>query len=193
MDQNKSKEHRASSTLNSIWDMACIVRVSGQTPVSQLSVLWIEVDEHGWRYTYIDDILGKRNVSYIVQCQNKCCTMNSMVFTWWLLSFWIHFFATQTPLCLMHIISLTVCKTHTIHRTTFILILIDIENIPLSENIIIIRLSFTHVPPASSEVWTVCSQGSATSLWSWVYIWTQTWMTHAEARQGGMYGTLVHC
>ncbi len=42
---------------------------------------------------------------------------------------------------------LQACKNHTIHRTMFVLVLNDAENIPLSENIIVICVSFTRIPP----------------------------------------------
>ncbi len=45
-------------------------------------------------------------------------------------------------------IFLPVCKNNNIHCTTFILTFNDAENIPLSKNIIIVRVSFTHVPQA---------------------------------------------
>ncbi len=65
--------------------------------------------------------------------------------------FQIYFFATRTTFYLACIISLPVCKKHTIHRTMFILALQNLESIPLSENIVVVRASFTGVPHTSSE------------------------------------------
>ncbi len=64
-----------------------------------------------------------------------------------LLGFRIHFFAAQTTLVLARTISLPMCKNHTIYHTTFILTFHNAENILLSENIIIICVLFTRVPP----------------------------------------------
>ncbi len=43
------------------------------------------------------------------------------------------------------------CKNHAIQRTTLVLALNDAENIPLSENIVIVRVSFTNIPPPPSD------------------------------------------
>ncbi len=64
-----------------------------------------------------------------------------------LLGFRIHSFATQTTLHLVYTISLPACKNHTIHHSAFILALNNAENIPLSENIIVVHVSFICVLP----------------------------------------------
>ncbi len=72
--------------------------------------------------------------------------MNSMVF---MRCFRIYFFQLEQH-SIAHTISLPVCKNHTIHCMTFILVLNNAENIPLSKKIVV-HASFAHIPPPSSE------------------------------------------
>ncbi len=65
--------------------------------------------------------------------------------------FRIHFFVTWAALCLVRTVSLPVCKNHAIHPAAFVLVLNNAENIPLSKNIIVVRVSFTCVPPPPYE------------------------------------------
>ncbi len=55
-------------------------------------------------------------------------------------------FELQKTLNFEHTVSLPVCKNHTIYRTTFVLILNNVENIPLSRNIIVVHISFKCIP-----------------------------------------------
>ncbi len=56
------------------------------------------------------------------------------------------FFATRITFRFMRTISLPACENHAIHRTMFVLALNDAENIPLSENIVVVCVPFTHIP-----------------------------------------------
>ncbi len=49
-----------------------------------------------------------------------------------------------------HALFLYQCENHAIHHTTFVLALNDVENIPLSENIVVVCVSFTDVNPPIS-------------------------------------------
>ncbi len=62
----------------------------------------------------------------------------------------IYFFANWT--CqLTCTSSLPVCENCTIHHVTFVLALHNAENVPLSENIVFVRTSFTRIPPPLSK------------------------------------------
>ncbi len=57
----------------------------------------------------------------------------------------------------------TCCKNHAIYCTMFVLVLNDAGNIPLSKNIVVLSVLFTHVPSLSSKD-AVGWQGLATSI-----------------------------
>ncbi len=52
----------------------------GQPTVCIFGWSWRNMGE---QYTYNDNILRKQNVFRIIQCQNKCLTVNNVVFTHW--------------------------------------------------------------------------------------------------------------
>ncbi len=66
------------------------------------------------------------------------------------------FSETRTILHLTCTVSLPASKNHTIYHMTFILALCNAENIPLSENTVVVRASFTCVPPPlfkDKDIW----------------------------------------
>ncbi len=89
-----------------------------------------------------------------IQCKRAAWFLNS-------------FFATRTTLCLTRTVFLTVSKNHTIHNTTFVLTLNDTENIPLSENIVVVSVLFTTFPHFHPKIQIVDWQGSATRRWQY--------------------------
>ncbi len=55
----------------------------------------------------------------------------------------------------MRTISLPASKNHAIRRMKFLLALSDVENIPLSENIVIVCVLFTQIPHLHPKIQTV--------------------------------------
>ncbi len=61
------------------------------------------------------------------------------------------FSATRTTFRLVCTVSLAVCKNHAIQHTTFVSMLTDAENMPLSENTVVVYVLYTRISPISIQ------------------------------------------
>ncbi len=106
--------------------------------------LMLELLRHSSLKAFISNIIISLGIfsRWMQNLMPMCCLVFEFFF----------FLATRTTLCLVcSVFFLPVCKNEAIDYTTFVLLLNNEENIPLSDNIVVVRVLFNHVPPPPSK------------------------------------------